>query len=695
MSFTVCVFYISLNPVFGQEPTIVEQILEKYGHILQRDDIESVLPDALETLRSPEVQEHINPETINEVTNNPDVLADLLPDLVDQAHITQLKEALDEGNGELKTLFTDPQIQKVLQKPAQIRQVQDIVESRRVVLRPSPVAQARVIFNEIRNAEVEKNDWLELKNISDKPISLKDWEISIVTPSEIKQVNKAEDAGKDEDIVTFPDYTLPEGGILLVVNTDPSETQLESGQDITDPERDPDVPPQYLVASEMQLPDTPYLLILRSATDKNGKPEAFEDFARNYFRSSVYYSTQIWPLMHTHQPVKNAAALLTQGKAWQRTDVKARGYTQEAWTSSSHQSWIGYKFDASVDTSLGTPGYPNDSVVDEGFVGSITISEVMFTTNGGLFSQPQWIELYNNTSHAGVPLNLKGWKLVIEVRDTGSRPRRSAIELAEHYVATNSTALLVTKNRRHSKKIATDQIYNLYRHHSDARNLGLRESKVLGWQGFGLKLYAPDGTLVDVAGNLDGDSPINTLKWELPSGRTEDGARTSLIRQYENSKALDGTEEASWVRAADLSLPMTTYYGHKTDIGTPGFIGNGVNPAELSHFRASRTDTGVFLEWITESELDNAGFNISRSQTKEGLFVKVNPTLIPGAGTTSERQTYSWTDMTAKPNAAYYYRIEDISFSGERQDLATVRMRGYVSASGKFATTWSELKIQD
>ena len=60
--------------------------------------------------------------------------------------------------------------------------------------------------------------------------------------------------------------------------------------------------------------------------------------------------------------------------------------------------------------------------------------------------------------------------------------------------------------------------------------------------------------------------------------------------------------------------------------------------------------------------------------------------MIQGAGTTSERNTYTWKDTTAKPNIVYYYRIEDISHVGERKQLATVRMRGLVSASGKLTT---------
>ena len=87
------------------------------------------------------------------------------------------------------------------------------------------------------------------------------------------------------------------------------------------------------------------------------------------------------------------------------------------------------------------------------------------------------------------------------------------------------------------------------------------------------------------------------------------------------------------------------------------------------------------LNWITESELDNAGFNILRSLFKEGPFVNVNPSLIQGAGTTGERNEYTWTDTTVKPNAEYYYQIEDVSFAGVRYTRATKRLKGIFSAN--------------
>ncbi len=118
-------------------------------------------------------------------------------------------------------------------------------------------------------------------------------------------------------------------------------------------------------------------------------------------------------------------------------------------------------------------------------------------------------------------------------------------------------------------------------------------------------------------------------------------------------------------------------------------------PVTLSNFRVVHTADGAVINWTTESEIDNAGFYIYRSETKTSEFKVVNSIMIQGAGTTSEKHVYTWTDTTAKPNTVYYYRIEDVSHSGVRKQLATVRMRGFVSASGKLTTRWADLKMQD
>ena len=119
---------------------------------------------------------------------------------------------------------------------------------------------------------------------------------------------------------------------------------------------------------------------------------------------------------------------------------------------------------------------------------------------------------------------------------------------------------------------------------------------------------------------------------------------------------------------------------------------------ELSYFRSARDkQTGaVVITWSTQSELNNAGFFIKRSQQKDGEFKVINAAMISGVGTTGEKQFYTYTDTTARPDVVYYYQIEDVSFDGDRRTLTRgVRVRGHAGAVGKATTLWGDLKTQE
>ena len=588
------------------------------------------------------------------------------------------------------------------------------------ILDASSVAMDRVVFNELYNATDDTNDWLEIKNVGDAPVSLKGWEISIVTEHTPGNPHRP-----DVDIVTFPDYILPVGGILLITNTPPTQTDLIASEDITKTDFKPAVLPQSFVAPEMRLPAHRYLLILRSETDQNGKPEAFEDVAGTYPHQNFHeivetedgrvrvYATHVWPLQVSNP---GRVAALTANAAWQRVSVSRRGYEPEAWAETGYQEGLGYKPQAAREMSLGTPGYPNPIVVGSVLqasaevevpvssaagqsqavptTGRVSFSEVMFASQGGLHSLPQWIELYNSSESETV--HLKGWTLAIEARDAEGNHRYAAVKLHALSILPNQTALLVTWGGRNSGHFSEDRVYHLFRHNEKFQQ-NVKRNQVLSASGFSLRLSDPDGRLVDAAGNLDCDRKTKDMPtWELPPGFTTSGIRTSIIRGYAEGVASDGKHRSGWRRAVDTALRVKTYWGRESDIGSPGYRKGGILPVGLSSFRAARTETGeVVITWATGSETRNAGFHVLRSRTSQGPFVQINAARIPGAGTTSERQTYTYQDREAARDVAYYYRLEDVSFSGVRQGLATVRLKGHVSAGGKQLWQWAVLKARE
>ena len=765
-------------------------------------------------------------------------------------------------------------------------------------LDPSPAQPVayRLAFNEIRNAADDTHDWVELKNVCGAGVYLREWEISIVSSA-------GETANQDVTLVSFPDYTLPMGGVLLITNTDPSETRLASGLNITTGGRLRGAQHPYLVAPDLKLPSAPYLLILRHAREHNGTSAAIEDVAGNYFRR--FGNTAVWPLADTDRPTARAAPLTDVG-TWQRRDVRERGFLASAWTEITAPSGLGYDRHALSENAPGAPGYGaavgfNATLPDE-----VRFSELMFSTEGASRRLPQWIELYNASA---TPVDLEGWALAVETR-TDTTHRHATLTLNPMEIPPKQTVLLVVGTGRNDVVLPPERIYDLSEAHPDVfHNRRLRNTllTLLGSEGFFLKLTHPTGRVVDTCGNLDGDPTTEDLPtWTLPDKKTPQGHRTSLLRRFEDD-VRKGTEASGWVSAGDVAIGVTHYYGHPTDISTPGFLhqivpgasptvalsiseimfaapprrpyplpqwielynpsftgsvnlkdfqciietrqdgrhhqivmdleafdvlpnqtvllitaqgrhsghfpanrtynlsqrhpkafraaeqwqrllgsegfliqltdatGNVVDtvgnldgtpftedtpawtlpdgetperarasirrltekripldgrhreawvstaaappvimthyghrsdvgnpmyrmggplPVVLSRFRAVREKASVQVSWTTESSLENAGFHLYRSTHRSSGFIRVNPRLIQGAGTTPERRTYTYIDKPPNADVAYYYQIQEVSYSGQTQVLATARIKGHLSADGKHLTTLGALKTR-
>jgi uncharacterized repeat protein (TIGR01451 family) len=88
-------------------------------------------------------------------------------------------------------------------------------------------------------------------------------------------------------------------------------------------------------------------------------------------------------------------------------------------------------------------------------------------------------------------------------------------------------------------------------------------------------------------------------------------------------------------------------------------------PVELSTFEAKSIGGMVKLLWITESETENAGFLLYRSETWDGPYERINETIVEGLGTTPARQKYEYQDKNVKIGQTYYYKLADMSYQGQ------------------------------
>jgi hypothetical protein len=83
-------------------------------------------------------------------------------------------------------------------------------------------------------------------------------------------------------------------------------------------------------------------------------------------------------------------------------------------------------------------------------------------------------------------------------------------------------------------------------------------------------------------------------------------------------------------------------------------------PVELSSFSANVSNGNILLDWTTETEINNQGFEIQR-RNSDGQFVTIGN--VQGNGTTTERKQYSYTDAGLE-TGNYYYRLKQIDFGG-------------------------------
>ena len=591
------------------------------------------------------------------------------------------------------------------------------------------------------------------------PQNLENWTLSIVTgtkkaaPDDAMYETSGDKNFKDTNLFHLPKYKLQPGEYLVIYNRHPSDTILAGGVNVEDviagKQVNKGASHQYIVEEGLDLPsDKKFLLILRNNHEKAGTHEKIVDYAGNGFFKRLEtnkFNTDVWPFIAWKAPgdpedvgaMTFASTGMSYGRGVALNDKGMWRPKSRADNRTHKDDWMSFGFtgtgyDRDVDhaSAPGTPGYENRvvNVIHDDrenatgkspydFGGTITISEVMYDA-GPRWNLIQWIELYNSSMMETV--DISGWTMEIrnESTDVQSYVDSSFKFEANTEILPNQTLLIVSGTG--ANDVPKERVYNLYEHHRQRLGLVARDSRLLSREGFYIRLTAKvmkDGReldiddldnrrgltlaeiLMDEVGNIEVDGAARNHMWDLPE--RDPAARQSLIRIY-GSREIDGTSdmasdglmETSWDQS-DISGAALTFYGHRNDIGTPGYRLGGPLPVTLSKFRPVRNQTTghVDITWITQSELNNAGFNILRAESKTGDFKVVNVKgIIAGHGTTSEKHVYTFTDTTAKPNIVYYYQIEDVSINGQRTTLTTTHLRGHVGAAGKLTTTWGDLK---
>jgi len=132
--------------------------------------------------------------------------------------------------------------------------------------------------------------------------------------------------------------------------------------------------------------------------------------------------------------------------------------------------------------------------------------------------------------------------------------------------------------------------------------------------------------------------------WDFETNPNDDDANNNYWDIDGTSTINNGYPYLSWEDGEDVSLPV-----------------------ELTSFTATAGDGKVTLKWVTESEIENLGFNMYRSLNSNRQYTIINNQLIQGAGNSSSRHEYEYVDRDVTNGIKYWYKLEDVDYSGNTE----------------------------
>ena len=189
--------------------------------------------------------------------------------------------------------------------------------------------------------------------------------------------------------------------------------------------------------------------------------------------------------------------------------------------------------------------------------------------------------------------------------------------------------------------------------------------------------------IVEVEGVASNKSAIGTkvrakatinsqVVWQMReiSGQTGYGSQNSM-RVHFGLGSSAGLAKAAATIVTELRIDFPS--GNvvtKTNVATNQILTVSESEApiavKLASFDARMSNSGsVVLQWQTAGEMNTAGFYIQRSTSATGGFHRIHPNIITSKGSPSIGSTYSYTDETIPEIGNYYYRLEELTLSGE------------------------------
>ena len=163
------------------------------------------------------------------------------------------------------------------------------------------------------------------------------------------------------------------------------------------------------------------------------------------------------------------------------------------------------------------------------------------------------------------------------------------------------------------------------------------------------------------------DVTFSSLSDAIPSGTRFYWVTADISGSATVDDNINGTIDAS----GDLSITGGTLSG-SSNYGKLNAGSDTSLPVELSSFTATTSDGQITLRWVTQTEVNNVGFGIYRSEAKDGNYDKIS--FVSGAGNTAMPRDYQFVDKEAEAGKPYFYYLEDIDIAGEKSKSDIIKV---------------------
>ena len=147
-----------------------------------------------------------------------------------------------------------------------------------------------------------------------------------------------------------------------------------------------------------------------------------------------------------------------------------------------------------------------------------------------------------------------------------------------------------------------------------------------------------------------------------------------------NSAWFSTTQDCSPPTTTTTVIPTTTTTVPETTTTTIPTTTTTAPTTEISlaSFTAKARNAQVKLQWETETEIDNAGFNVYRSEAENGYYTRINTSLISPKGSSTQGASYAFIDSSVQNRKTYDYILEDLDLNGKSTT------HGPISATPRF-----------